>query len=328
MGTRRLCLVTVASVLATAGRTALSQGHVARVPRVGFITGAEGPTQGTAAFVKSLEMLGHTVGRTLTIEWRYAAGRNERFREFVDELVGLRVDVLVASGPQAIVLASKATSTIPIVMAAATDPVRWGVIASLSHPGGNVTGLALDVSPTLYGKQVQILREAVPRLGRLGVLFNPDLPGVQDMLEAVRRSAQGYGIRVVEMPIRVESELEPAIQAAVGQHIEALQVIPDPSNFGFRQRIGELEAKYRLPSMHFLVEYVAAGGLMSYGPSLLEQFERCAGFVARILKGTPPSALPVELPTRYELVINGRTARALGIQFDGITLLRADRVLE
>lgn len=313
---------------ALAWPASLNAQPAARLPRIGFITGAEGPTPGTAAFVRALLERGQVPGKTLEIEWRYAAGHAERFADFVRELVALPVDIILTSGPQPTVLASRATKSIPIVMAATTDPVRLGIVASLAQPGGNVTGVTADVTPDFFGKQIQLMKEIFPRVRRIGVLLNPELQGAGPWVEAVERAAAQLKLRTARFALRAESELPAVFAACRRDQAEALLVLPDPGMFGFRQKLVEAELQARLPAMHFLVEFVVAGGLMSYGPLLLEQFERAASYVDKILKGAKPQDLPVEQPTKFELVLNQRTVKALGLTIPSRVLARADRVIE
>jgi putative ABC transport system substrate-binding protein len=280
------------------------------------------------AFQQGLRELRWVEGQNIVIDYRFAEGRVDRLPEFAAELVRLKVDVIVA-GPTPPALAAKnATGTVPIVMTNAADPIELGLVASLARPGGNVTGLAWSVNLEIIGKGVELLKETVPKLRRGAVLANPANPGNMRAVEAVKTAARSSGVHLQLLEVRGPSDFDGAFAAMTKQRVEALLVVADSMLALHRSRIADLAAKARLPSMHGLREEVEAGGLMSYGPNLLANNRRAAGFVDKILKGAKPADLPVEQPTAYELAINLKTAKALGLTIPQSLLLRADLVLE
>jgi putative tryptophan/tyrosine transport system substrate-binding protein len=279
-----------------------------------------------AAFVQRLRELGWIDGRNLAIEYRWAEGRNERYVENAAELVRLKVDVIVTSATPPTVAAKQATAVIPIVFAAVTDPVGTGLVATLSRPGGNVTGLANQISDTA-GKKLEFLREIVPDLRRLAIMVNVGNPGsMMDMREA-QAAARTLGLVVTTSEIRRAEDIAPAFEALKGR-ADAIYVCPDPLMNTNRTRINILAVGARLPTMHAIREYVEAGGLISYGPNLPDHFRRAAEFVDKILRGAKPADLPVEQPTKFDLIINLTTAKALGLEVPPTLLARADEVIE
>jgi putative ABC transport system substrate-binding protein len=298
------------------------------LPTIGYLGSATPATQGqwVAAFVQRLRELGWIEGRTIAIEYRWAEGRTERFAEIAAELVRRKVDVIVTSGTAVVVAAMQATSVIPIVFAAAGDPVGTGLIASLARPGGNVTGLSNQVLD-LAGKRLELLREIVPGLGRLALLGNVGNPVVVlDMREA-QAAARTLGLEVTTLEIRRGEDIVPAFEALNG-HEEALYVVFDALVNTHRIRINTLALAARLPTMHGIRDYVEAGGLMSYGTNFPDLFRRAADYVDKILHGAKPADLPVEQPTKFDLVINLTTAKALHLKIPESFLLRADEVIE
>jgi putative ABC transport system substrate-binding protein len=298
------------------------------LPTIGYLGSATPATQGqwVAAFVQRLRELGWIEGRTIAIEYRWAEGRAERAAEIAAELVQRKVDVIVTSGTAVVVAAMQATSVIPIVFAAAGDPVGTGLIASLARPGGNVTGLSNQVLD-LAGKRLELLREIVPGLGRLALLGNVGNPVVVlDMREA-QAAARTLGLEVTTLEIRRGEDIVPAFEALNG-HEEALYVVFDALVNTHRIRINTLALAARLPTMHGIRDYVEAGGLMSYGTNFPDLFRRAADYVDKILRGAKPADLPVEQPTRFDLVINLTTAKALHLKIPESFLLRADEVIE
>jgi putative ABC transport system substrate-binding protein len=298
------------------------------LPTIGYLGSATPATQGqwVAAFVQRLRELGWIEGRTIAIEYRWAEGRTERAAEIAAELVQRKVDVIVTSGTAVVVAAMQATSVIPIVFAAAGDPVGTGLIASLARPGGNVTGLSNQVLD-LAGKRLELLREIVPGLGRLALLGNVGNPVVVlDMREA-QAAARTLGLEVTTLEIRRGEDIVPAFEALNG-HEEALYVVFDALVNTHRIRINTLALAARLPTMHGIRDYVEAGGLMSYGTNFPDLFRRAADYVDKILRGAKPADLPVEQPTKFDLVINLTTAKALHLKIPESFLLRADEVIE
>jgi len=298
------------------------------LPTIGYLGSATPATQGqwVAAFVQRLRELGWIEGRTIAIEYRWAEGRAERAAEIAAELVQRKVDVIVTSGTAVVVAAMQATSVIPIVFAAAGDPVGTGLIASLARPGGNVTGLSNQVLD-LAGKRLELLREIVPGLGRLALLGNVGNPAVVlDMREA-QAAARTLGLEVTTLEIRRGEDIVPAFEALNG-HEEALYVVFDALVNTHRIRINTLALAARLSTMHMFREGVEVGGLMSYGANFPDMYRRAADYVDKILRGTKAADIPVEQPTKFDLIINITTAKALGLEVPPTLIARADEVIE
>jgi putative ABC transport system substrate-binding protein len=294
-----------------------------KLPTIGFL-GANPSieSQRVAAFVQRLRELTWIDGRNLAIEYRWAEGRNERYAEYAAELVRLKVDVIVTVATPPTVAAKQATAVIPIVFAAASDPVGTGLVVSLARPGGNVTGLANQISDT-GGKKLELLREAVPGLRRLAIMANVGNPAsVWDMGEA-----HALGLEVTTSELRRAEDISPAFDALKGR-ADALYVCVDPLVNTHRIRVNTLALAARLSTMHGLREYVEAGGLMSYGPNLPDLLRRAADYVDKILRGAKPGDIPVEQPTRFDLVINLTTAKALGLTLPPTLLALAEEVIE
>jgi putative ABC transport system substrate-binding protein len=300
--------------------------QAAKLPTIGFLGAAtaSAASQWIPAFVQRLHELSWVEGRTVAIEYRWAEGRTERYAEIAAEFVLLKVDVIVASGPTALA-AKQATSVIPIVSVLTVDPVGSGFVASLARPGGNVTGLSNQQTDTV-GKRLELLREVVPGLRRLAVMANTEPGNVLEMGE-VQAAARTLGLDVATFESQRAENIASAFEALTGR-AEALYVASDPLLNSNRIRINTLALGARLPTMHGFRDYVEAGGLMSYGPNFPDLFRRAAEFVDRILRGAKPGDIPVEQPTKFELVINLTTAKALGLKIPESFLLRADEVIE
>ena len=298
-----------------------------KLPTIGFLgtTSASTWRPWTAAFVQRLRDLGWVEGRTVAIEYRWADGRSDRFPEIAAELVRMKVDVILTSGSAGLA-AKRATSVIPIVLALAVDPLGGGLIASLARPGGNITGLSLQAAD-LAGKQLEILREILPRLRRLAILADVGLPQSVVEMGEVQAAGPALGFEVAKLEIRRAEDIAPAIEALKGG-ADALYVCTGPLMNNNRVRINTLVNFARLPTMHSEKVYVETGGLMSYGPSITDMFRRAGDYVDKILRGAKPGDLPVEQPTKFELVINLTTAKALGLTIPKSFLLRADEVIE
>jgi len=298
------------------------------LPTIGFLVAGTPTSHGQwiAAFVQRLRELGWIEGRTITIEYRWAEGRSERFAEIAAELVRRKVDVIVTSATEAIVAAKQATSVIPIVFAAAGDPVGTGLVASLARPGGNITGLSIQQTD-VAAKRLELLREIVPGLRRLAILGNASGPAVVLDMREVETAARTLGLEVITSEIRRGEDIAPAFAAFKGR-AEALYLPIDPLVNTHRLRINMLALAARLPTMHSVREYVEAGGLISYGPNRPELYRRAAELVDKILRGAKPADIPVEQPTKFELVINVKTAKALGLDIPPSLLARADEVIE
>jgi putative ABC transport system substrate-binding protein len=299
-----------------------------RLPTIGFMgpLASSAMSLWTAAFVQRLRELGWIEGRTIAIEFRWGEGRSERFPEIMAELVRLKVSVIVTGGTAAVIAAKKATSVIPIVFGSVADPVGTGLVASLARPGSNVTGLS-NQSADLPGKRFELLREVVPGLRRLAIMANVSNPAnVLEMSEG-QAAARTLGLDVVKVEIRRAEDIVPALEALKGD-ADALYVVTDALVNTNRVRINTLALDARVPTMHGEKGYVESGGLMSYGPNFPDLYRRAAGFVDRILRGAKPADLPVEQPTKFELVINLKTAKALGLDVPPMLLARADEVIE
>jgi ABC-type uncharacterized transport system substrate-binding protein len=297
-------------------------------PMIGFL-GAATPavaSQWLATFVQRLGELGWVEGRNVAIEVRWAEGRGERAAEIAAEFVRLKVDIIAtwATGPALAV--KSATSTIPIVFALATDPIGSGLVESLARPGGNVTGLSVQTID-LAGKRLELLREAVPDLRRLAIMANVSVPDTAAEMREVQGLARTLGLDVTTLHVRRAEDIEPAIQA-LSPGTEALFVVGDPLTFTNRIQINSLAQRARLPTLYSIREFVAAGGLMSYGTNFPDLFRRAATFVDKILRGAKPADIPVEQPIKFDLVINLKTARMLGLTVPDKLLALADEVIE
>ncbi|HEV8257162.1 MAG TPA: ABC transporter substrate-binding protein [Casimicrobiaceae bacterium] len=322
---RRRFIGAVASSLVIARSVAEAQ-PTAKVYRIGFLSlgTAESVGPQSRVFTEELRDLGYVEGRNLIFERRYADGTLERLPDFAAELVRLRVDVIVAATNPVIAAAKRATATIPIVMTNARDPVGAGFIASLARPGGNITGVTIDASTEIYGKNLGLLTEMVPRLSRVGVLRQVESRGFAELETAARK----LHVTLDVADIRGPDDFEGAFVAMNGKRVGAVILMGGAVTYLRRQQIADLALKYRLPAIHSLKEYAQAGLLMTNGPSLLDLFRRAASYVDKILRGAKPADLPVEQPTKFELVINLKTAKALGLAIPPAVLLRADEVIQ
>jgi putative ABC transport system substrate-binding protein len=302
--------------------------HSAKPPTIGFLGAgtASAMSQWTAAFVQRLRELGWVEDRTIAIHYRWAEGRTERLAEIAAEFVRLKVDVIVTNSAAPVVAAKQATSVIPIVIASAADPVGTGLVASLARPGGNVTGLSVQMTD-LAGKRLELLREVVPGLRRLAIMVNPGASAAILEINEAQAAAKMLGLDIAAFEIRRAEDIVPAFEALKGR-AEALYVVADPLITSNRLRINILALGARLPTMHSFREHVEAGGLMSYGPNFPDLFRRAADFVHKILHGAKPGDIPVEQPTKFDFIINLTTAKALGIDLPPALLARADEVIE
>ncbi len=275
----------------------------------------------------ALRELGYVEGKNLTFERRFAEDRLDRLPGLAAELVSLKVDVIMAAGTLAPLAAKRATSTIPIVMMAAGDPVGSGLVASLAHPGGNVTGMSL-MAPDLGGKRLELLKELLPGISRVAVLWNAANPYSALVFKETVGAARTLGVELQSLEIREPPDIDGALEAATGQHADALITVEDPLTIDLRKKIAEFAADHRLPTISGLRVFADSGFLMSYGADLADIIRRSAVYVDKILKGAKPSDLPVEQPTKFELVINLKTAKSLGLTIPSILLARADEVIE
>jgi putative ABC transport system substrate-binding protein len=277
--------------------------------------------------IQGLRDLGYVEGQNITIERRFSEGKYERLPDLAADLVRLKVDVIVTGGTQPPFEAKHATRTIPIVMANHGDPVGSGLVASLARPGGNVTGLS-SLAPELVGKQLELLKEIVPRISRVAVLWNPTNQTHLLSLGEVKVAARSLGVQLQILEARGPDDFESAFATMTRERVGALLVLADGMFFVHRTRIAILAAKQRLPAMFTVREHVDAGGLVVYGPSLRDNFRRAAAYVDKILKGAKPADLPVEQPMKFELVVNLKTAKALGLTIPQSILIRADHVIQ
>ncbi len=299
------------------------------MPRIGFLGNSTAALEVNLVtpFREGLRDLGYVEGRTLVIEYRWAEGKYERFPALIAELVAARVEVIVTAGTPASLAVKKAAPSIPLVMVAVGDPIGVGLAASLARPGGNSTGLT-SIAPELEGKRLELLREVVPHLSHLAVLWNPDNSFHLGSLKETRAAAQVLGIKLQPLAVRSPEEFPAAFAAILRERPGALLVLADRVFLHSRARIVDFEAKHRLPGVYAYRELVEAGGLMSFGPSYAGMHRRAAYYVDRILKGARPADLPVEQPTTFELMINLKTAKALGLTLPPSVLQRADQIIE
>jgi putative ABC transport system substrate-binding protein len=299
-----------------------------KVPRIAFLGGASPApiSYRIEAFREGLRELGYVEGKNIFIEYRYAEGKLDRLPALAAELVGLKVAVIVTGGPTPTRAAKEATSTIPIVMALDNDPVGNGFVASLARPGGNITGLA-TLSPEISGKQLELLKEIVPRLSRVAVVGTSSNPGNAQMLRETELAAGAFAVQLQYLDVGSPKNIETVFRAASKGRADAVLVLPNPVLLSQRAQLADLAAKNRLPAMYGQPEYADAGGLMFYGASITEMFRRAATYVDKILKSAKPAELPVEQPTKFELVINLKAAKQIGLTIPPNVLARADRAI-
>ena len=321
---RRTFIRTLARGLMVSPFAAFAQ-QPTKVPRIGVIGGQDAPAW--EGLRQGLRELGYIDGRNVTIDWRWSGGNAERLPTLATELVQLKVDIIVVAGTQATRAAKQATSTIPIVMTTSANSERIGLVESLARPGGNITGLS-NVAPELFGKRLQYLKQIASKVSRVAVLWFPESAaetlGYQDLLAAA--TVAGLEIQSIEM--RTSDDYVAAFAAVTASRTDALYVNNNPLHAKNRQLIADFALKSRLPSVYEERVFVVAGGLLSYAPSYIEQFRRAATYVDKILKGAKPADLPIEQPTTFELVINLKTAKALGITIPQSLLVRADEVIQ
>jgi putative ABC transport system substrate-binding protein len=305
----------VLGVLAVSSPAEMQQS--AKTYRIGILTvGSSEPLR------QSLRDLGYIEGRNVTLEIRDTEGKPDRANDLAFQLARLKVDVIIATHPAAVFSAKRATATIPIVMVHTPDPVQLGLVTSLARPGGNITGVT-SLSVDLSIKQVELLKEAVPRASRIAVLWNPDNPWHPLVVKGLRDENRSRGVQLQILEIRGPEEFDNAFQAMIRDGARAVLVLADPMTFAHRSRLADLATKHRLPLMGGPRGYTEAGGLMSYWADETELFRRAASYVDRILKGANPKGLPIEQPTKYELVVNLKTAKALALTIPSSLLLRA-----
>jgi putative ABC transport system substrate-binding protein len=312
----------------TTFHSARAQQPPTKIPRIGYLMTRFLDPVRSEALRQGLRELGYVEGKTIVIEWRSAEGKLDRLPALAAELVRLKVDVIVASGPVPTRVIKDATSTIPIVMAQVNDPVGNGFVASLARPGGNITGLS-TLAPEISGKQLELLKEIIPKLSRAAVFGTSTQPGNSQMLKEVELAAGALAVKLQYVDILVSTDIESAFRAAVKGRAHAVLVIAASSVVGDRkQEVVDLALKSRLPVIYPFSSYVEAGGFMFYVANLSDLDRRAATFVDKILKGAKPADLPVEQPTKFELVINLKTARALELKIPAHLLMEANRVIE
>ncbi len=301
-----------------------------KVPRIGIIFSSTPAATArlVEVFKQALRELGYVEGQNVVFEPRFGEAKPERLPILAAELVRLKVDVIVAATNRGIEAVRQATQTIPIIMAAGTDPVGSGFAASLARPGGNITGLTA-FSPELNGKRLELLKETFPKLSRVALLMTPNVPGSALDLKETESAARSLRLRIQFLEVRGPSDLDSAFKAMTKERADALTMFPGhPVLMANRKQVVELAAKNRVPAMYPFTEFVDAGGLMSYGPNLAANFRRAATYVDKILKGTKPADLPVEQPTKFELIINLKTAKQIGLTIPPNVLARADKVIK
>jgi putative tryptophan/tyrosine transport system substrate-binding protein len=327
MDRRRFLLTSMASVLAT--RRDVEAQQAARTVRVGILWFTKPPI--SAPFFEALREglvgLGYVEGQSIVFEQRWAESNPQRYRELVEDLVRSRVDVIVAGNLESARVAKDATDTTPIVLTAGGDPLRARLVASLARPGGNITGMSELTSDLAY-KLLQLLKEAVPNLAKVAILWDPLNPSQSPTREESESAARMLGLNIVSLEVAISDDYERAFSVASRERPDALIVYTTPITYSHRARIIAFAARQRLPAMFSAREFVDDGGLMSYGPNLRALFRRAGNYVDRILKGAKPGDLPIEQPSTFELLINLKTAKALGLTIPPSLLLRADQVIE
>jgi ABC-type uncharacterized transport system substrate-binding protein len=300
-----------------------------KVPRIGYLSGTS-PSVNSArfeAFRQGLHDLGYIEGNTIVIEWRYAEGKLDRLPTLAAELVRLKVDIIITGGPPATRSAKQATATIPIVMSYDDDPVGSGFVASLARPGGNITGLSA-LAPEISGKQLELLKEIVPKLSRVGVFGDVTRPGIAQALREINIAADAFRVQVQYLEVRGPNDIETGFRAASKERADAVLVLGSAVLSSQRKQVADLAVKSRLPAMYARRESVEDGGLVFYGPSYTDLFRRAATYVDKILKGAKPADLPVEQPKKFELIINLNAAKQIGLTIPPSVLARADKVIK
>jgi putative ABC transport system substrate-binding protein len=322
-------LVALGFVVMLAAPLAAEAQPAAKIPRIGLLSpfSPSDTALWHQAFRQGLRDLGWVEGKTISIEYRYAEGRRDRLPDLAADLVRLKVDIIFADTTSAALAAKNATRAIPIVLASGSDTVASGLVNSLARPGGNITGLD-QIAPELGGKRLELLKEIVPILSRVAVLWNPQNPASTLNWKELQLPARQLGIQLHSLEVRSPTGFDKAFEAATRARAGALAIMPDPVFVTNLKRIADLAAKSRLPAIFHLREFVDAGGLVAYGPDRSDLFRRAATYVDKILKGARPADLPVEQPTKFELVINLKTAKALGLTIPPSLLQRADQVIE
>ena len=321
-----LCTAFCAMLLALSFEAEAQQAK--KVPRIGFLTTSPSIFPGRVeAFRQGLRELGYVEGRNIVIEWRYAAGRRDRLPALADEVVRLKVDIIVSGGPTITGFLKEATTTIPVVMGFDTDPVGNGLVASLARPGGNITGLSV-LSPELGGKRLELLKEIVPKLSRVVVLGSSTLPGNAQTLRETELAAGALGVKLQYFDVLSPKDIEAAFRRAVKGRADAVLAQGSGVLNAHRTQVADLAVKSRLPAIYYAAEFVEAGGLMFYGVDFAYLYRRAATYVDKILKGAKPAELPVEQPKKFEFIINLKAAKQIGLTIPPNVLVRADKVIK
>ncbi len=326
--TRKPIALILALILAVVAAPLAAEGQqVGKVYRIGYLSIASGPSPRTEALRQGLRELGYIEGKNITIEYRFAQEKADRLRGLATELVNLKVDLIVTGGPTATRAAQQATRTLPVVMAWGGDPVEARFVASLAQPGSNITGLT-SMATELGSKRLGLLKEAVPHISRVAVLWNPSHSEASASFRETEGATRALGLSLESIEVRSAADLEGAFRRAVTRHADALTVLLDPVTLLNEAKVAELAARSRIPSIFYERRFATAGGLMAYGPLDEDLHRRAAGYVDKILKGAKPADLPVEQPTKFELVINLKTAKALGLTIPPSLLQRADEIIQ
>ena len=326
MTTRRSFITLLGGVAAAWPVMAWGQ-QAPKMPRIGYFMDRSGPGLFDEAFVLGLRENGYVVGQNIAIDYRWTEGKTELLAALAADLVALKVSVIVTAGAQAVKVAKQATTTIPIVMTSSQDAVGDGLVASLARPGGNVTGRSV-YAPELTSKRIELLKEIVPGLSRVAALWNVQNAGGMGQLREAEAAGHALGVAIVSLNIRIPDGLDDAMARAARDGAGAVLILSDSSTISNRAQIGASARQHRLPTIFANKAYLEGGGFMSYGPDIVESFRLSAVYVAKILKGAKPTDLPVEQPTKFELVINLKTAKALGLDVPPTLLTRADKVIE
>jgi putative ABC transport system substrate-binding protein len=325
MMNRRAFVVALGAVLvAPFGAEAQPAG---KVWRIGVLSPGSPPPGPLEALRQGLRDLGYEDGRNVTIEWRFASAANDRLRDLAEELVRLRVDVIVAINTQASLAAKRVTTTTPIVIARVSDPVRTGLVASFARPGGNITGLT-SFADELSGKRLALTKEILPTLSRLAMLWDAGNPGIEVAVRAMERASPQFGVQLYNHAVKTADDFRAAFEEMTRQRVSAVFVFDDVLLATHKRQILDWATKNRLPVISMYTELAEVGGLMAYGPNIPDIYRRAATYVDKILKGAKPGDLPIDQPTKFELVINVKTAKALGLTIPPSLLLRADQVIE
>lgn len=318
--------LSVIALVLLAASVGLQAQQAGKVYRIGYLRAEKPPEVDIEGFRQGLREHGYVEGKNIVVEYRWADGNEERLRSLVAELVRLKVDLIVTSAPAATQAAKDARTTIPIVMVLVADPVTFGFVNSLAHPGGNITGFAF-LLPEISGKRLELLKETIPKLSRVAVLWNAANPYKETDLKEVQPVADALKVAVHTFRVREPNGLDDAFKAATKVGAEGLLTLDDPFTIAHRTRITDLALRYKLPAVYAVRPFVDAGGLMYYGPDRVDQNRRAATYVDKILKGAKPADLPIEQPTKFELVINLKTAKAVGVAIPPNVLARADKVI-